>query len=201
MYIKNGNYEYKCNDVNIDNKNNSVLFYLDESPILDTDEIYLYSDDGFLMKTIIRSKYKYETISEFDIEFILSLSNENEEVITVNIEEVKSQKIKEIYNQTQENISEGFNLDINGEIKHFSLETHDQQNIITICQYLVQHEEINEYLYHADGEPLQFYSRQDMFTIRDKMLEIILNNVKKYQAIKNTINTLETIEEINQLSL
>lgn len=200
MYIKNGDVKIICTDFNGSNSDERILFYLNSSPEFSDDEIGLYTNDDFCMKIVKRSDYKNETISEFGGQYLLTLSNEDIVEEKENIDEVKANKITEMSKETQQNIINGFDLDIDGEIKHFSLESHDQQNIIAICQYLDQNEDSEGYLYHADNEELTLYSRENMNLIRDKMIETIMNNISTYHTIKKKITDATSIDEINKIS-
>lgn len=199
MYIKNGKNKINCTDF-VSNNSSSVLFYLSTEPKLTETNttIELYDDSDFMMTSINRNDYKNEKISKFGEEYILTLTNEDE--IVISLDDVKANKIKELSEQINNIITNGFDLDIDGEIKHFSLESHDQQNIIAICQYLTQHEDIEGYLYHADNEELTLYSRENMNLIRDKMIETIMNNISTYHTIKKKITDATSIDEINKIS-
>lgn len=198
MYIKNGKNKMNCTDF-VSNNPNSVLFYLSTEPKLTETNttIELYDDSDFMMASINRNHYKNEKISKFGEEYILTLTNEDE--VVVSLEDVKASKIKELSEQANTIITNGFDLDVNGESKHFSLEVHDQQNIISICQYLLSHEELSEYMYHADNEDMKLYSRENIFAIRDKMIETITGAIEDYHKKKNIVNSLATIEEVNNL--
>ncbi len=198
MYIKNGKNKISCIDF-VSNNSNSVLFYLSTEPkFIDTNKIIeLYDDSDFMMISINRKDYKNEKISKFGKEYILTLTNEDEAVVS--LDDVKVNKIKELSKQANDIITNGFDLDINGESKHFSLEVHDQQNIIAICQYLLSHEEVSEYMCHADNEDMKLYSRENIFAIRDKMIETITNVVEDYHKKRNIVNSLKTIEEVNNI--
>ena len=196
MYIKIGNKKINCTDFNVDD---GILFYLKESPVLNNDKIYLYTDDDFCMRTIVRSEYKYEKITEFGEEFILTLTNEEE--ITPSLDDYKSDKIKELSFQAEEAIINGFDLEVNGDTKHFSLEAHDQRNISNICQYLYEHQDIEGYLYHADNENIETYSRDILFNIRDIMLQTITEYTQKYNIAKQKINKAVTIDDIKNIVL
>lgn len=199
MYIKNGKNKINCTDF-VSNNSSSVLFYLSTEPKLTkiNTTIELYDDSDFMMISINRNDYKNEKISKFGEEYILTLTNEEEEVV-VSLEDIKASKIKELSEQANTIITNGFDLDINGESKHFSLEVHDQQNITSICQYLLSHEELSEYMYHADNEDMKLYSRENIFAIRDKMIETIIGAVEDYHKKRSIVNSLETIEEINNI--
>ena len=198
MYIKNGKNKINCTDF-VSNNASSVLFYLSTEPKLTETNttIELYDDSDFMMTSINRNDYKNEKISKFGEEYILTLTNEDEVVIS--LDDVKANKIKELSEQANTIITDGFDLDINGESKHFSLEVHDQQNIISICQYLLSHEELSEYMYHADNEDMKLYSRENIFAIRDKMIETITGVVEDYHKKRSIVNFLETVEEVNDI--
>ena len=198
MYIKNGKNKINCTDV-VSNNSSSVLFYLSTEPKLTETNttIELYDDSDFMMTSINRNDYKNEKISKFGEEYILTLTNEDE--IVISLDDVKANKIKELSEQVNNIITNGFDLDINGEFKHFSLEVHDQQNITSICQYLLSHEELSEYMYHADNEDMKLYSRENIFAIRDKMIETITSAIEAYHKKRSIVNSLATIEEVNNI--
>ena len=147
-----------------------------------------------------RSDYKNENVSEFGEQYLLILSNEDAIEEKEDINEVKTDKIAELSAETQRNIVKGFDLDVEGELKHFSLEAHDQQNIIAICQYLSEHDEIEGYLYHADGESFQTYSRDVMFEIRDAMLQTVTEYTEKYNNLREKVYEAKTIDEVKNIN-
>ena len=198
MYIRKGKNKINCTDF-VSNNSSSVLFYLSTEPKLTETNttIELYDDSDFMMTSINRNDYKNEKISKFGEEYILTLTNEDE--IVISLDDVKANKIKELSEQANTIITNGFDLDVNGESKHFSLEVHDQQNIISICQYLLSHEELSEYTYHADNEDMKLYSRENIFAIRDKMIETITRVVEDYHKKRSIVNSLKTIEEVNNI--
>ena len=201
MYIKNGDKKFVCTDFSGSSSDESMLFYLSSEPQLSEDEIELCADNDFCMKTVKRSDYKNENVSEFGEQYLLILSNEDTIEEKEDINDVKTNKIAELSAETQRNIVKGFDLNVEGELKHFSLEAHDQQNIIAICQYLSEHDEIEGYLYHADGESFQTYSRDVMFEIRDTMLQTITECTEKYNIAKQKVNEAETLDDIKNIVL
>ena len=200
MYIKNGKEQYSCVDFVGNSSSETILFYLKTQPNFLEDEIELYADNDFCMRVIKRSDYKYEKISEFGEQYVLLLSNDEEIEEKKDINEVKENKIRDLSLETSNHITDGFDLNIDGEIKHFSLETHDQQNITMIYQYLAEHEEVNGYLYHADNEDLTLYSRENMSAIMNSMLETIMNNIEHYHTLKKQVDEAITIEEVEQIN-
>lgn len=200
MYIKNGKNKIKCTDF-VSNNPNSVLFYLSTEPKLTKTNttIELYDDSNFMMTSINRRDYKNEKISKFGEEYILTLTNEEE--IIPSLDDYKNDKIKELSTQTEEAITNGFDLEVNGTIKHFSLEAHDQRNILNICQYLYEHQDVPEYMYHADDEEFQLYSRDVIFNIRDEMIHRIIVYNADYSIAKQKIKEAKTIDDVKNISL
>lgn len=200
LYIKNGNDVINCTDFNASNPNVSLIFYIDSDIENLRDVIELYDDNNFLMRSVKCSDYSNRKVSEFGEQFILVLSNEDSSEETIDLDIVKSDKIFELSNMARNLIIEGFDLFIDGEIKHFSLDVYDQQNITTICQYLSDNEEVDSYLYHADKEELRLYSRDMLFNIRDEMMKTILNNVQHYHELRYNVNQATTINEVNSIN-
>lgn len=109
------------------------------------------------------------------------------------IEYIKFGKLKEMSNACARTIEEGFDLEIRGETKHFSLTIQDQLNLMNL-NLMAQTQ--NLIPYHADGEECTFYTP-------DEIKEIIstATNFKNYQlaynnALKIYINALDNIEDI-----
>lgn len=198
MYIKNGSKKYQCTDFSGKSTDDSILFYLASDPKLSDDKIELYTDTDFLLKDVSRSEYKYESVKPFGEQFILSLFNEEETVADINT--LKSDKIKDLSAAAQAAIETGFSINIDDEQKHFSCETHDQQNISSICQYLSEHEDVEGYLYHADGEAVTMFERDVLFNIRDIMLQHISECVKKYNELREKVYAAKTEDEVREIN-
>lgn len=97
-------------------------------------------------------------------------------------------------------IEAGFSINIDDEQKHFSCETHDQQNISSICQYLSEHEDVEGYLYHADGEAVTMFKRDVLFNIRDIMLQHISECVKQYNELREKVYAAKTEDEVREIN-
>ena len=198
MYIKNGKNKINCTDF-VSNNPNSVLFYLSTEPKLTKTHttIELYDDSDFMMTSINRNDYKNEKISKFGEEYILTLTNEDE--LVVSLDDVKANKIKELSEQANDVI---FCWSWASRLKCLGSPFISKSKpliITSICQYLLTHEELSEYMYHADNEDMKLYSRENIFAIRDKMIETITGAVEDYHKKRSIVNSLETIEEINNI--
>ena len=102
---------------------------------------------------------------------------------------IKEAKIKEMSATCRHTIENGF--DFEGE--HFSLDTQDQLNLITLSALA----DIQEYIpYHADGELCRFYTATEMKQIVAAATQFKMYHTTYYNALKAYINSLNNIEEI-----
>lgn len=109
------------------------------------------------------------------------------------IEYIRSGKLKEMSTACSRAIEEGFDCEIRGDVKHFSLSTHDQLNLMNL-NLMAQTQDLIPY--HADGEECTFYTPAEI-----KEIISTATNFKNYQlaynnALKVYINTLDNIEDI-----
>lgn len=109
------------------------------------------------------------------------------------IEYVRSGKIKEMSVDCHKAIEQGFDLDIRGETYHFSLTTQDQLNLMSLSAMAQTSDLIP---YHADGETCMFYTAEEINQIISAMNTHKIYHTTYYNALKDYINSLETIEEI-----
>lgn len=203
MYIKNGSKKYECTDFSGKSTDDAVIFYTTVEPKLKEDKIELYAngdtaESDFLMRTVKRSDYQFESVEAFGGEFIIKLSDVEDKGPDLN--EVKKSKIEDLSRQTQEKITSGVDVDTEDGIEHFSMESHDQQNITSICQYLSEHTEIDSYLYHADGKEFKPYPRSVLFSIRDNMLQSITKHTEEYNNLRSQVYAATSIDDVNNIN-
>lgn len=163
----------------------------------------------------IRVQQPYITVSTIEITeeeyaiFMAAMRNneiieeeevEEEPVIVVEdpiqqdtIEFLRTSKLSKMSYACRKTIENGFDLELRNEVKHFSLDTQDQLNLITLNAMADTEDTIP---YHADGEECIFYTAAEI-----KKIVAAANNFKIYQttyynALKAYINSLETIEDI-----
>lgn len=109
------------------------------------------------------------------------------------VEFIRYSKLNEMSNACRQTIEAGFNLEIRGENHHFSLDTQDQLNLISLSAMM----QTQEYIpYHADGEACIFYTAEEMNQIITTATQFKIYHTTYYNALKAYINSLETIEEI-----
>jgi len=80
----------------------------------------------------------------------------------ITIEFARESKIKEMSAACRRVIEQGFNLELRGTIHHFSLDTQDQLNLITLSGMAQTQDNIP---YHADGESCIFYTAAEINAI------------------------------------
>jgi hypothetical protein len=90
-------------------------------------------------------------------------------------------------------IEAGFDLELRGETKHFSLDTQDQLNLISLSA-MAQTQSLIPY--HADGEECTFYTSEEINEIVETATAFKIYHTTYYNALKTYINALGTIEEI-----
>ena len=113
------------------------------------------------------------------------------------VEFIRAAKIKEMSSTCRQTIEAGFNLDIRGETRHFSLTMQDQLNLMSLS-IMAQTQELIPY--HADGEETTFYTNNEINMIIQAATELKVYNTTYYNALKTYINSLETIEEISAIT-
>ena len=98
-------------------------------------------------------------------------------------------------NKTIEN---GFDVELQEEIHHFSLTVQDQLNLITLSTMAAQG--IEQIPYHADGELCKFYTPAEINAIVNQATIWKTYHTTYFNALKAYINSLQTIEEIGAIT-
>lgn len=114
---------------------------------------------------------------------------------TVSIDFVKTSKINEMSRTCNQVIESGFDLALSdGNTHHFSLTTQDQINLISLGSMAANGME--SIPYHADGEICRFYTAEEITTILAQATAFKIYHTTYYNALKNYINSLDSIEDI-----
>ena len=111
----------------------------------------------------------------------------------ISIEFVRSSKIAEMSYACRTTIEAGIDIELRGEAKHFSLDTQDQLNLISLSA-MAQTQSLIPY--HADGEECTFYTSEEINEIVETATAYKIYHTTYYNALKTYINALGTIEEI-----
>lgn len=112
---------------------------------------------------------------------------------TVTLEFVRTSKINDMSAVCRETIENGFDLELRGEEHHFSLDTQDQLNLMSLGM-MAQNQSMIPY--HADGENCIFYTSEEINEIIDTANAFKIYHTTYYNALKNYINALNNIEDI-----
>lgn len=115
----------------------------------------------------------------------------------VALEFIRSSKLKEMSYACRTTIEAGFDLDIHDEKQHFSLTTQDQLNLMSLGA-MAQTQSLIPY--HADGEQTTFYTNEEINEIVEAANSFKIYHTTYYNALKDYINSLETIEEISAIT-
>lgn len=116
----------------------------------------------------------------------------------ITLEYVRTSKINEMSRACNQAIENGFDVEIEGEVYHFSLTVQDQLNLITLSSMAAQG--LQQIPYHADGELCKFYTAAEINTIVNQATMFKTYHTTYYNALKAYINSLETIEEIGAIT-
>lgn len=112
----------------------------------------------------------------------------------ITLEYVKESKINEMSRTCNQVIEAGFDIELGGKVEHFSLTTQDQLNLISLSSMAANGMEAIPY--HADGEICRFYSNAEMQAIVARATAFKIYHTTYFNALKNYINSLDTIEAI-----
>lgn len=133
-----------------------------------------------------------ETIPD-EQEDIPPLPEPIDEIEAETVEFVRSSKISEMSLQCRKTIEAGIDVELRMETKHFSMDTQDQLNLMSLG-VMAQTQELIPY--HADGETCIFYTADEINQIVAAATAHKVYHTTYYNALKNYINSLTTIEEI-----
>ena len=114
----------------------------------------------------------------------------------ITLEYVRTTKINQISKICRITIENGFDLELRGETHHFSLDTQDQLNLISLSA-MAQTQSLIPY--HADGEMCIFYTAEEMNEIVETATAFKVYHTTYYNALKGYINALDTIEDITAI--
>ena len=166
---------------------------------------YEYDYPSYIEASILpisEDEYNAFIHAEESNEEITAIEEEEEELeqevvldpVTLNeLDYLRSSKIKEMSQACKATIEAGFDLELRGETRHFSLTTQDQLNLMSLS-VLAQDQTLIPY--HADGEAYEFYTANEINSIITAANELKNYNTAYYNSLKAYLNSLQTIEDI-----
>lgn len=112
---------------------------------------------------------------------------------TSSIDFIRSSKLAELSRACRAAIESGIDLELQGEIHHFSLTTQDQLNLMSLSATAQTQDLIP---YHADGELYTYYTAAEINSIIKAANDYKVYHTAYYNSLKAYVNALTTIEEI-----
>lgn len=111
------------------------------------------------------------------------------------LDEVKAWKVDELSYTCSNLIVNGVDIEIDGEIEHFSYKDEDQVNIKEIFDLAVQ-TNVPMY-YHADGETCKLYTVEQIIDLYATATTNKMHHTTYFNQMKLYVNALETVEKVN----
>lgn len=131
-----------------------------------------------------------EFIPEEEENIVLEpLSNEPE----IDIDYLKEIIISKLSKECKKTIENGFDLRLRDDTYHFSLDTQDQLNLISL-NAMAQTEDFIPY--HADGETCIFYTANEINQIVAAANKFKVYHTTYYNSLKNYVNALDNVDDI-----
>ena len=124
---------------------------------------------------------------------------QTDENAEMNLEYVKSMKIKEMSATCQNAITNGFDIVLSDEnTYHFSLTIQDQLNMLGLSVMVANG--VEQIPYHADGELCKEFPVADFIAISTMANTHKTYHVTYYNSLKNYINSLDDISDVNSVT-
>ena len=139
----------------------------------------------------IENNKTQEEVEEEEIEREINSPVDN--ITETTLDFIRQSKISEMSLQCRKTIEAGVDVELRMETKHFSMDTQDQLNLMSLG-VMAQTQELIPY--HADGETCIFYTADEINQIVAAATAHKVYHTTYYNALKNYINSLSTIEEI-----
>lgn len=110
------------------------------------------------------------------------------------LEEIKIYKINELSSICNQQIVQGIDIEVNGEMGHFSYEYEDQVNIKEIFDLSVQTNVAM--FYHADEESCRAYSTEEIITIYAALSTNKSHHITYFNQLKMYVESLDNIDDV-----
>lgn len=180
------------------NKDTKLRTYATNGKIYVNDDVKLAEEK----ERLERQGAEY-TVTELDVNDIEKFDGINvtsdedaRKLIEPTLEEVKAEKIKEISEACEKKIYDGIDVEISGEVKHFSLKIEDQLNLNRLAFIYRDAKEDCGIVYHADGELCSEFLKEDFFKIVNEASEFISKETEKCNRLMKEVEGLLEIGEV-----
>lgn len=155
-----------------------------------TDIIQISKEQYDILDTTLENNVVIKDIQEEETPITTPIPEET----TLEVDWMRQIKVGQMSKACRKTIEEGFDMEIRGETKHFSLSTQDQLNLMSLAQ-MAQTQSMLPY--HADGEEVVFYAAEEIQQLVDEMNAFKIYHTTYYNALKAYINSLSTIKELD----
>ena len=117
------------------------------------------------------------------------------------LEETKEEKVTEMNNTQQSVIQQGLDITLSdGTVEHFTLKDQDQTSIMGLQTLVAQGIECIPWHTADQSEHCKYYSNADMAIIAEKALQFITYHVTYFRDLRIYIRSLQTKEEIQNVT-
>lgn len=117
------------------------------------------------------------------------------------LEETKEEKVTEMNNTQQSVIQQGLDITLSdGTVEHFTLKDQDQTSLMGLQTLVAQGIERIPWHTADQSEHCKYYSNADMAIIAEKALQFITYNVTYFRDLRIYIRSLQTKEEIQNVT-
>ena len=117
------------------------------------------------------------------------------------LEEVKNQKVTEMNDAQQATIQNGLDITLSsGTVEHFTLTDHDQTSLMGLQTLVAQGVENIPWHTSDQTEHCKYYSNSDMAIIAEKSLQFITYHVTYFRDLRIYIRSLQTKEEVKNVT-
>lgn len=138
----------------------------------------------------------YEPFIPVDEEIIPEY-HETDIISELTLNRIRELKIQALSKVCHETIEAGFDIELRGEVKHFSLDTQDQLNLMTLGTFTSSQSLIP---YHADGEECTFYTAEEINQIINAATSFKNYQLAYYNSLKTYINALDNVDDITAIT-
>lgn len=159
-----------------------------------------YSNYKYIYKKGADNKTYILTVNADDIYVEPEIVDDNAQDVQLvpTLEEIKASKIQSLSSICNHLITDGVDIEINGEIKHFSYKDEDQVNIKEIFDLAIQ-TNVPMY-YHADGESCKLYTVEQIATIYISNATNKMHHITYFNQLKLYVETLTSADDVNNIT-
>ena len=167
-------------------------------------EVYDYSE---IVVPTITANENY-TVQGWDKEIPTGGEVEKDEIYTVvstyvappeDIVVVRDRKIKEMNEEQQKVITEGFDIEIDGITEHFTMTANDQTSMLGLMSMVQSGMKLIPWHTSDNDEHCKYYTNEQMKAIVGKAMEFLTFNITYFRDLRIYINSIEDNDEINAI--